>query len=208
MNPLRASANRLSACGARLEALVRANAAPRCGARCKRTGKPCRAAAMPNGRCKVHGGKSTGPRTPEGLERSGRANWKHGRFSREAKAERSRVRAAILAAPLSAHHGMAALNYDNTSYLIERRSKAQARQFRLAGRLVSVHRPNGAIRVQQMRAHRGHRCGCASGRKMAYRVMDLGGLSHRPGGNRSLGRGAREEPRPPLLDGAPRSVPP
>src|SRR5262249_20452549 len=57
---------------ARLEALVRANAAPRCGARSKRTGKPCRAAAMPNGRCKVHGGKSTGPRTPEGLERSRR----------------------------------------------------------------------------------------------------------------------------------------
>src|SRR5258708_21360795 len=52
---------------ARLEALVRANAAPRCGARSKRTGLPCRAAAMPNGRCKVHGGKSTGPRTPEGL---------------------------------------------------------------------------------------------------------------------------------------------
>src|SRR4029077_9803021 len=81
---------------ARLEALVRANAAPRCGARSKRTGKPCRGAAMPNGRCKVHGGKSTGPRTPEGLERSRRANWKHGHFSREAKAERSRVRAAIL----------------------------------------------------------------------------------------------------------------
>ena len=82
---------------ARLEALVRANAAPRCGARSKRTGLPCRAAAMPNGRCKVHGGKSTGPRTPEGLERSRRANWKHGHFSREAKAERSRLRAAILA---------------------------------------------------------------------------------------------------------------
>jgi hypothetical protein len=41
-------------------------------------------------------GKSTGPRTPEGLERSRRANWKHGHFSREAKAERSRVRAAML----------------------------------------------------------------------------------------------------------------
>ena len=41
---------------ARLEALVKANAAPRCGARSKRTGKPCRAAAMPNGRCKLHGG--------------------------------------------------------------------------------------------------------------------------------------------------------
>jgi hypothetical protein len=52
---------------------------------------------MPNGRCKLHGGKSTGPRTMEGLERSRRANWKHGHFSREAKAERSRVRAAILA---------------------------------------------------------------------------------------------------------------
>jgi hypothetical protein len=81
----------------RLEALVMANAAPRCGARSKRTGKPCRAAAMPNGRCKVHRGKSTGPRTPEGLDRSRRANWKHGYYSREAKAERSRVRAAILA---------------------------------------------------------------------------------------------------------------
>jgi hypothetical protein len=32
----------------------------------------------------------------EGLERSRRANWKHGHFSREAKAERSRLRAAIL----------------------------------------------------------------------------------------------------------------
>jgi len=82
---------------ARLEALVMANAAPRCGARSKRTGKPCRAAAMPNGRCKVHGGKRTGPRTPEGLERSKRARWKHGYYSREAKVERSRVQAGILA---------------------------------------------------------------------------------------------------------------
>ena len=82
---------------ARLEALLKANAARRCGARSKRTGKSCRGAAMPNGRCKFHGGKSTGPRTPEGLERSRRANWKHGHFSREAKAERSRLRAAILA---------------------------------------------------------------------------------------------------------------
>jgi hypothetical protein len=82
----------------RLDALIMANAAPRCGARSKRTGKPCRAAAMPNGRCKVHGGKSTGPRTPEGLERSRRANWKHGYYSREAKTERSRVRAACFIA--------------------------------------------------------------------------------------------------------------
>jgi hypothetical protein len=45
---------------------------------------------------RLHGGKSTGPRTPEGLERSRRANWKHGYYSREAKAERSRVRVGIL----------------------------------------------------------------------------------------------------------------
>jgi integrase len=38
---------------ARLEALLKANAAPRCGARSKRTGKPCQGAAMPNGRCKL-----------------------------------------------------------------------------------------------------------------------------------------------------------
>src|SRR5215472_13516980 len=75
---------------ARLEALLKANAAPRCGARSKRTGKPCQGAAMPNGRCKLHGGKSTGPRTVEGLERSRRANRKHGHFS-EVVAHRSKI---------------------------------------------------------------------------------------------------------------------
>jgi hypothetical protein len=35
---------------ARLEALLKANAAPRCGARSKRTGKPCRGAALPMAR--------------------------------------------------------------------------------------------------------------------------------------------------------------
>jgi len=33
----------------------------------------------------MHGGKSTGPKTPEGLERSRQANWKHGHYSQEAK---------------------------------------------------------------------------------------------------------------------------
>ena len=42
---------------------------------------PTKGAAMPNGRCKLHGGKSTGPRTPDGLERCRRANWEHGHFS-------------------------------------------------------------------------------------------------------------------------------
>ena len=48
-----------------LEALARGREllalAPRCGAHCRTTGKPCRGYAMRNGRCRMHGGKSTGP---------------------------------------------------------------------------------------------------------------------------------------------------
>ena len=65
----------------------------RCGARSKRTGKPCRGPAMRNGRCRLHGGKSTGPRTPEGHARSRRARWTHGRYSIEAQRERRRLKA-------------------------------------------------------------------------------------------------------------------
>ena len=43
---------------------------------------------MKNGRCRMHGGLSIGPRTAEGLERSRRARWVHGRYSRQAVAER------------------------------------------------------------------------------------------------------------------------
>jgi len=41
----------------------------RCGAK-TRQGTPCKAQAMRNGRCKNHGGLSTGPRTPEGKARA------------------------------------------------------------------------------------------------------------------------------------------
>jgi hypothetical protein len=51
---------------------------------------------MPNGRCRMHGGKSTGPITCEGLENSRRANWKHGHYSQAAKAERFEARVEIL----------------------------------------------------------------------------------------------------------------
>jgi hypothetical protein len=34
---------------------------------------------MPNGRSRLHGGKSTGPRIAEELESSRKAKWKHGR---------------------------------------------------------------------------------------------------------------------------------
>jgi hypothetical protein len=50
---------------------------------------------MRNGRCHLHGGKSTGPRTPEGLERSRKANWKHGHYSREAIVQRREARATM-----------------------------------------------------------------------------------------------------------------
>jgi hypothetical protein len=59
--------------------------APRYGASTRQR-TACRNPAMRNGRCRMHGGMSTGPRTPEGLERSRRARWKHGVYSRETKA--------------------------------------------------------------------------------------------------------------------------
>lgn len=38
---------------------------PKCGAKSKRTGLPCQQPAMPNGRCRIHGGKSlSGPAAP------------------------------------------------------------------------------------------------------------------------------------------------
>jgi hypothetical protein len=54
------------------------NLAPRCGAKARMTGCACQAPAMANGRCWSHGGKSTGPRTPEGLVRLARAHTTHG----------------------------------------------------------------------------------------------------------------------------------
>jgi hypothetical protein len=69
---------------------------PRCGARTRR-GAACEGPAMANGRCRMHGGLSTGPRTPKGLERSRRARWKHGAYSEEAKHERRRLKAECAA---------------------------------------------------------------------------------------------------------------
>lgn len=62
-------------------------AAPRCGAK-SRLGHPCRQPAMKNGRCRLHGGKSTGPKTAKGKERSRRANLKHGYYTIESIQQR------------------------------------------------------------------------------------------------------------------------
>jgi hypothetical protein len=61
--------------------------AARCGAK-NRRGTPCMCPGMANGRCRLHGGLSTGPKTPEGVERSRRAVTKHGRYSKRARSER------------------------------------------------------------------------------------------------------------------------
>ena len=74
-------------------ALDAANAVPRCRAK-TRAGTPCKGPGMPNGRCRMHGGTSTGPRTADGLERCRRANWKHGR--RSAKAMKQRMESVAL----------------------------------------------------------------------------------------------------------------
>jgi hypothetical protein len=68
-----------------------AQLAARCGAM-TRGHTACRAAAMPNGRCRIHGGASTGPRTAEGLARIRAARTKHGMRSAEADELRKLVR--------------------------------------------------------------------------------------------------------------------
>jgi len=68
--------------------------APRCGAK-NRRGLPCQCPAMPNGRCRLHGGLSTGPKTQEGIERILQAVKKHGRYSKQAIAERKFYRSLM-----------------------------------------------------------------------------------------------------------------
>jgi hypothetical protein len=48
---------------------------------------------MPNGRCRFHGGKSTGPRTEAGIAAIRKAQTKHGRYSQTAIAQRREARA-------------------------------------------------------------------------------------------------------------------
>ena len=57
-------------------------AAPRCGAR-TRSGECCRQPAMKNGRCRMHGGLSTGPRSAAGRARCAAARRTHGFYSAE-----------------------------------------------------------------------------------------------------------------------------
>lgn len=87
-------------------------AAPRSGAH-TRCGGECRQPAMRNGRCRLHGGLSTGPRTSAGLARSRCARWKHGARSAEvtalrraARAQLRRMRTILTGTHISAGHGV------------------------------------------------------------------------------------------------------
>lgn len=64
------------------------HSAPRCLAR-SRSGKPCQSPAMPNGRCRMHGGPSPG--APKGNQNA----FKHGRYSARSIAEKRRIAALI-----------------------------------------------------------------------------------------------------------------
>ena len=69
--------------GNRPAPVTHAWAAPRCGAQRKYDGQPCQGMAMANGRCRLHGGKSTGPRTKEGRECIRQAQLRHGLYTKE-----------------------------------------------------------------------------------------------------------------------------
>jgi hypothetical protein len=68
-----------------------AHASARCGAR-NRNGMACKGPAMPNGKCRMHGGASTGPRTPQGLARIRAARTTHGTRTAEMEQMRKLVR--------------------------------------------------------------------------------------------------------------------
>jgi uncharacterized protein YjcR len=64
--------------------------AARCGAKTKRNGgAPCKSPAMPNGRCRMHGGTSKG--APKGNKNA----YKHGQRSAAAIVERKAIAALI-----------------------------------------------------------------------------------------------------------------
>ncbi len=68
--------------------------AQRCGAK-TRKGTPCLSPAMSNGRCRMHGGKSTGPKTPEGIQRIRETHLKHGRYTMKALEEKKKCNRLI-----------------------------------------------------------------------------------------------------------------
>lgn len=67
--------------------IAHAIAAKRCGAKAKSTGKPCQCPAMANGRCRLHGGKSTGAPTGKA-----NGNYKNGLRTKRHKLSKKIIR--------------------------------------------------------------------------------------------------------------------
>src|SRR5581483_3249971 len=65
----------------------------RCGA-ATRLGTACKSPAMRNGRCRMHGGTSTGPRTWEGRKKCAETHTVHGCYSKEHLEQRRAIRLA------------------------------------------------------------------------------------------------------------------
>ena len=69
---------------------------PRCQAQSKRTKQQCRSPAIRGKRCcRIHGGKSTGPRTQQGRNLCGAAKTLHGRETRAIRAKRQQALAEL-----------------------------------------------------------------------------------------------------------------
>jgi len=78
----------------------------RCTAKSKRTGQQCGRPALKTSRtskCALHGGRSTGPKTPEGKARAIAAHTKTGEFSKAARDAHARASARLLQLEDSMH---------------------------------------------------------------------------------------------------------
>jgi hypothetical protein len=69
---------------------------PRCQAKSKRSQQQCRSPAIRGKRvCRIHGGKSTGPKTEQGRNLCGAAKTLHGRETRAIRAKRQQALAEL-----------------------------------------------------------------------------------------------------------------
>lgn len=110
--------------------------ARRCGAR-TRTNQACGAPAIKGKRrCRMHGGRSTGPRTAAGRARSARARWKHGAYSADSERQYRKERAwcAGFNAQQQAYHGAVriAMRLMSKDMTIDLRNARRRRRYHLA----------------------------------------------------------------------------
>jgi hypothetical protein len=126
-------------------------AAPRCGVH-TRSGGCCRQPAMRNGRCRLHGGLSTGPRTAAGRARCAAARRIHGFYSAEMVALRRAGAAycrrmdalfAALKIRRTAGHGLLPQNLRTTIGATPRGRPSGTRR----------GRPHGAVRAAATAGH-------------------------------------------------------